>query len=101
MKLRYVLTGAVTTLALAGTALATTASATATHWTPADQRLCTELTYPGAMNHLTVPQLREYAYDTTLANGWLQTDTEAMVTYALAKVPYAAQRKRVRADCSY
>lgn len=99
---RRTLTTAAAALALGGTLLATagTAGATASHWTPADKRLCHGMaTFP--RTHASVPTVRELAYDSTYANGWLQQDAATLVAYALAPKPYGKQLTQVKRDCAY
>jgi hypothetical protein len=67
-------------------------------WTAADQRLCAEFTFPHA--HANVPTIRELAYDATYTNGWLQQDTEALVTFALAGRRYGKEWRQVQWDCN-
>lgn len=72
---------------------------TAAHWTPADQRLCHGMaTFP--RTHASVPTVRELAYDSTYANGWLAQDSAALVAYALADRGYGPQLRQVNRDCA-
>lgn len=68
-------------------------------WTTADKRLCHGMaTFP--REHANVPTIRELALDATHANGWLQSDSEALAAYALAWRPYGKELRQVQWDCS-